>query len=236
MALPKLNDQPKFEITVPSTKQMHRFRPFLVKEEKVLLIALESNDQKQMLNAIADTVDACSNGSVKVNELTTYDIEYLFTQLRGKSVGETTKLQMVCKECEKTTEVVINLDDIKMTGGTTSPLIEISPNISVELSYPAYVNMMNDDTIMGDDASAATFAMIRTCIKAVLTEDERIDMKDEAPEAIDEFIESMSSAQFQKIREFIDDMPAMKHNVEFTCEHCGHENKTVLEGMQAFFS
>lgn len=149
MALPKLNEQPKFEIAVPSTKQVHRFRPFLVKEEKVLLIALESNDQKQMLNAIADTVDACSNGSVKVNELTTYDIEYLFTQLRGKSVGETTKLQMVCKECEKTTEAVINLDDIKMTGGTVSPLIEISPTISVELSYPAYVNMMNDDTIMG---------------------------------------------------------------------------------------
>jgi len=236
MALPKLNDQPKFEITVPSTKEMHRFRPFLVKEEKVLLIALESNDQRQMLNAIADTVDACSNGSVKVNELTTYDIEYLFTQLRGKSVGETTKLQMICKECENTTEAVINLDDIKMTGGTTSPLIEISPNISVELSYPAYVNMMNDDTIMGDDASAATFAMIRSCIKAVLTEDERIDMKDEDPKAVDEFIESMNSAQFQKIREFIDDMPAMKHNVEFTCDHCKHENKTVLEGMQAFFS
>jgi hypothetical protein len=236
MALPKLNDQPKFEITVPSTKEMHRFRPFLVKEEKVLLIALESNDQRQMLNAIADTVDACSNGSVKVNELTTYDIEYLFTQLRGKSVGETTKLQMICKECENTTEAVINLDDIKMTGGTTSPLIEISPNISVELSYPAYVNMMNDDTIMGDDASAATFAMIRSCIKAVLTDDERIDMKDEDPKAVDEFIESMNSAQFQKIREFIDDMPAMKHNVEFTCDHCKHENKTVLEGMQAFFS
>lgn len=236
MALPKLNDQPKFEITVPSTKEIHRFRPFLVKEEKVLLIALESNDQKQMLNAIADTVDACSNGSVRVNELTTYDIEYLFTQLRGKSVGETTKLQMICKECENTTEAVINLDDIKMTGGTTSPLIEISPNISVELSYPAYVNMMNDDTIMGDDASAATFAMIRSCIKAVLTDDERIDMKDEDPKAVDEFIESMNSAQFQKIREFIDDMPAMKHNVEFTCDHCKHENKTVLEGMQAFFS
>ena len=161
MALPKLNDQPKFEITVPSTKEMHRFRPFLVKEEKVLLIALESNDQRQMLNAIADTVDACSNGSVKVNELTTYDIEYLFTQLRGKSVGETTKLQMICKECENTTEAVINLDDIKMTGGTTSPLIEISPNISVELSYPAYVNMMNDDTIMGDDASAAKESLIK---------------------------------------------------------------------------
>ena len=236
MALPKLNDQPKFEITVPSTKEIHRFRPFLVKEEKVLLIALESNDQRQMLNSIADTVDACSNGSVRVNELTTYDIEYLFTQLRGKSVGETTKLQMICKECENTTEAVINLDDIKMTGGTTSPLIEISPNISVELSYPAYVNMMNDDTIMGDDASAATFAMIRSCIKAVLTDDERIDMKDEDPKAVDEFIESMNSAQFQKIREFIDDMPAMKHNVEFTCDNCKHENKTVLEGMQAFFS
>lgn len=236
MALPKLNDQPKFEITVPSTKKMHRFRPFLVKEEKVLLIALESNDQTQMLNAIADTVDACSDGSVKVNDLTTYDIEYLFTQLRGKSVGETTKLQMICTECENTTEAVINLDDIKMTGGTTSPIIEVAPNISIELGYPAYINMMNDETIMGEDAPAATFAMIRTCIKAVLTNDERIDMKDEAPEAIDEFIESMNSSQFQKIREFIDDMPSMKHDVEFTCDHCKHENKTTLEGMQAFFS
>ena len=236
MALPKLNDQPKFEITVPSTKEMHRFRPFLVKEEKVLLIALESNDQTQMLNAIADTVDACSDGSVKVNDLTTYDIEYLFTQLRGKSVGETTKLQMICTECENTTEAVIYLDDIKMTGGTTSPIIEVAPNISIELGYPAYINMMNDETIMGEDAPAATFAMIRTCIKAVLTDDERIDMKDEAPEAIDEFIESMNSSQFQKIREFIDDMPSMKHDVEFTCDHCKHENKTTLEGMQAFFS
>ena len=236
MALPKLNDQPKFEITVPSTNKSHRFRPFLVKEEKVLLIALESNDQSQMLNAIADTVDACSDGSIKVTDLTTYDIEYLFTQLRGKSVGETTKLQMICTECEKTTEAHINLDDIKMSGGTTSPIIEVAENISVELGYPAYMNMMNDETIMGEDASAATFAMIRSCVKAVLTDDERIDMKDEAPEAIDEFIESMNSGQFQKIRDFIDDMPSMKHNVEFTCDHCKHENKTVLEGMQAFFS
>ena len=162
MALPKLNDQPKFEITVPSTKEIHRFRPFLVKEEKVLLIALESNDQRQMLNAIADTVDACSNGSVRVNELTTYDIEYLFTQLRGKSVGETTKLQMICKECENTTEAVINLDDINTkfndyVGSITRNEICDGHDLSYYLDRRK-IGRLDDDTLLSDSMIKESFA------------------------------------------------------------------------------
>lgn len=236
MALPKLNDQPKFDLVIPSSQKNARFRPFLVKEEKILLIALETNDQTAMLNAIADTIEACSVDNIETTQLTTFDIEYLFTQLRSKSVGETSKINMICKECGGETEQQVNVDKVKMEGGTKSNIIDVAPGIQIELQYPSYKKIMTDEIMKSEKASDATFAMIRACVKAVLTEEERIDMAEEDPKAVDEFIESMSSQQFNMIREYIDDIPTMRHTHSWTCEHCETEQETVLEGMQAFFS
>jgi hypothetical protein len=239
MALPKLNDQPKFNLKVPSTQEEMRFRPFLVKEEKVLLIALESKDEQAMMQAIADTIESCAQSALDTDKLTSFDIEYLFTQLRGKSVGETIKLNAVCDHCQGETEYNVNVDEIKMYGGTTSNVVKISDNIELELQYPQFSRLKKEVTASGldqADGAATAFAMIKACIKAVLTEEERIEMEHEDPKAVDEFVESMSSEQFQKISEFVEDVPKMKHTMNWKCEHCGTENTKELSGMQAFFS
>ena len=114
MAIPQINDTPSYEVQIPSTQQQLKFRPFLVKEQKILLLAMESEDEKQILGAITDTISSCSESQLDVNRLTTFDVEYLFTQIRSKSVGETSKVSVKCKHCEAANELSIQLDDIKL--------------------------------------------------------------------------------------------------------------------------
>ena len=234
MALPKLNDTPKYSVDIPSMKKTVKFRPFLVKEEKVLLLAMESDEEDQVLGAILDTIDSCIMDDINITQLTTYDIEYLFTKIRGKSVGETTRVKLKCEACETENEVVIPLDDIKVVGDDVDPIIELQPGMQLEMRHPAYYELKNDEHIQSGETAAATFAMIRHCLKAIKTEDNVISLKDESVQEVDEFIESMNTEQFEKVREFVETIPAMKHDVEFDCS-CGHHNKIELKGMQSFF-
>ena len=234
MALPKLNDTPKYSVDIPSMKKTVKFRPFLVKEEKVLLLAMESDEEDQVLGAILDTIESCIMDDINVMQLTTYDIEYLFTKIRGKSVGETTRVKLKCEACETENEVVIPLDDIKVVGDDVDPIIELQPGMQLEMRHPAYYELKNDEHIQSGETAAATFAMIRHCLKAIKTEDNVISLKDESVQEVDEFIESMNTEQFEKVREFVETIPAMKHDVEFDCS-CGHHNKIELKGMQSFF-
>jgi hypothetical protein len=236
MALPKLNAVPKYDIVVPSTQQAVRFRPYLVKEEKVLMLAMESQDQKQSLNAIVDTIVACVSEDIERNKLTTFDVEYMFTQIRSKSVGETSKVSIKCKECDHSNEVVIPLESIKINmPDNIVTLIELTPEISVQLKWPTYSDLGNLDMSAGASQVKQTFEMISKCIDSVLTGDERISMKDEPKEEVMDFIESLTSEQFDKIREFVEQMPKLKHDVEFTCTSCSEANKITLEGMNDFF-
>ena len=234
MALPKLNDTPKYSVDIPSMKKTVKFRPFLVKEEKVLLLAMESDDEDQVLGAIMDTIETCIMDEIDVKQLTTYDIEYLFTKIRGKSVGESTMVKLKCETCETENEVVIPLDDIKVVGDDADPLIELQPGMQLEMRHPSYYELKNDEHIQSGETAAATFAMIRHCLKSIKTEDSVVALKDESVKEVDEFIESMNTEQFEKVREFVETIPAMKHDVEFDCS-CGHHNKIELKGMQSFF-
>ena len=138
MSLPKLNSVPKFEVTVPSTQEVVKFRPFLVKEEKVLMMAVESQDLGASVKAVVDTIDACIEGGIDKKTLTTFDVEYLFTQIRTKSVGESAKFNLKCEKCEEDNEIKIDLDKVVVTFPDPMPSdeIELDENIKVKMKWP----------------------------------------------------------------------------------------------------
>lgn len=234
MALPKLNESVKYDITVPSTGKPVRYRPYLVKEEKVLMIAFESGDQKQTLGAIVDTLKACIDEELDVNTLTTFDIEYLFTQIRSKSVGESADVLLGCSECGHKNERKIDIGGITVNVPDGNTVIELTPAVSVQMKYPSYIDIQGTD-LNGDELEVG-FNLVASCIEAILTEDERVSATDVSHEDIIEFIENMTQDQFKKLGEFLEAMPAMTHTEVFNCANCGHENSVTLKGMQDFLS
>jgi hypothetical protein len=234
MALPKLNDSPKYEITIPSTGTPVRYRPYLVKEEKVLMMAFESGDQKQTLAAIVDTLRCCIQDPIEVNTLTTFDIEYLFTQIRSKSVGETAEVLLKCSECGHKNQKSIDISSVKVTLSDKSKIIELTPNVSIEMKYPSYLDIQSSD-LNGDDLTVG-FDLVASCISAIMTEDERISTSEVSKSEVIEFIESMTQDQFKKLGEFLESMPAMMHTENFVCEKCEADNSVTLKGMQDFLS
>ena len=234
MSLPKLNNVPKYKITVPSTNQEITFRPFLVKEEKILLIALESQDPKQIADAITDTVTSCIFEEINKKDLKSYDIEFLFLKIRAKSVGETSKLVFKCESCETENEVSVNIDDIKLEVKQTDNVVKIADNIHVEMKHPTFESISRNEKLTTESPTTQVFGLIQESISAVLTEDERIDLKDTSNEEFQEFIESMTQEQFGKIREYIESIPRLSHKVGFTCINCQTKNNITLEGLQSF--
>ena len=237
MALPKLNEVPRYELTIPSMVQTVAFRPFLMKEEKVLLMAMESEDQKQIFNTIIDTLSACILDEVNISKLTTFDVEYCFLKVRSKSVGEKANLSFACEKCDTENEVSINIDDIQIQVPKVDPLVQINDEISVELAWPTFNAVAKNDSIVNSEKAVdQVFGLVRSCIVSINTEEERFSAKDHTEEELDQFIESLSSEQFAKIREYVEQMPRLKHDVHFECTHCSHKNKLTVEGLQSFFS
>jgi len=232
MALPLLNDSPKYEMKIPSTGKKVKYRPYLVKEEKILLLASESKDINQITNAVLDTVVACVDGNVSRSQLTTFDVEYMFLQLRSKSVGENIELKINCDECKHQNDHTVNLDKITCDVPKKTNIIQISDTVSVEMRYPSY-DMLDFDEIESMENSA--IEIMSRCMVAVISNDERVDLSEETDESISNFIGSMTQSQFEKVAGFLQDMPAVRHKIDFTCESCGHSNEIVLEGMQSFF-
>lgn len=231
MALPLLNETPLYTMTVPSTGKKIKYRPYLVKEEKVLLMANESQDKEQILNAIIDTITACTDGKVKTDDLTTFDMEYIFIKLRAKSVGETVTLYLPCDSCKQRNEVMFNLDDVQCpVDKDASNMIQINKDIYVEMRYPNYRQIETSE-----DQGEIAFNIIASCLKAVITEDERIDLDDETPSEIKRFLDSMTTEQFRKVSEFVKKMPRVEYTIEFDCSACSHHNEIEIKGMQNFF-
>ena len=179
MALPKLNDKPKYELVIPSTQKKVKFRPYLVKEEKVLMLAMESQDQIQIFEAIADTIEACVDGDIDKNALTTFDIEYMFVKIRTKSVGENIKLTPKCEECEEENEINIGLDEIIINIPEENHIIKISDDINIKMRWPSFLSVLSDDVVNDKSETEQTFKMISKCIESVMTEDENMMFKDE---------------------------------------------------------
>ena len=234
MVLPKLNTSPKYEMVIPSSKQTVRYRPYLVKEEKVLLMAFESNDSSQAMNAIIDTILVCVDENIKRETLTTFDVEYMFTQIRSKSVGETSKVNVKCEECETLNAVTINLAEVELdTPESVNNEIQLTPEVSIELSYPSADSLISIDK----EATQAEkiLATIVASIDVIKTEEERVSTKDVTKKEVEEFVDGMTGEQFSNLAEYVKDIPTLKENVEFVCENCGHNNSRELVGFTAFF-
>lgn len=239
MALPILNEAPHYELTVPSTQEVIQFRPFLVKEQKILLIAFETKDKKQILNAILDTIKACCP-DINERKLTSFDVDYVFTQIRTKAVGETTIIIAKCSDesCKHPNEVTVNLDNAELENTNISNTVVINDEISIKMRWPSYSEIVNNNIITGDNHSNTEiiYETIKMSIDSILTKDELISLKDESAEEIERFINSLTTSQFNEINKFISNAPTLKHNLKFTCTSCGKENNTVLEGIEDFFS
>jgi hypothetical protein len=234
MSLPKLNNVPKYKITVPSTNKEVTFRPFLVKEEKILLIALESQDPVQIATAITDTVISCISEEIYRKDLKSYDIEFLFLKIRAKSVGETANLLFKCESCDAENEVSVNLEEIKMNVIEIDNRIKISNNIYIEMKHPTFESISRNKKLTTNSPTTQVFGLIQESISAVLTEDERIDIKEVKDEEFQEFIESMTQEQFTKIREYIESIPKLSHDINYSCKNCNTNNDITLEGLQNF--
>jgi len=237
MALPRLsNDRPIYEMVVPSTKETVKFRPFLVKEQKSLLVAFESQDQKQILNSMLVCIESCVPG-VDVKKLATFDVDYMFTQVRSKSVGETSKVMSACTSCNEENEVTINLADIKVDydGQLKSEIIELNQDISIEMKYPTYEDTLSFTQSEAASGTEVLFNSIATCLNAVQTKEENILIKHEPREEIETFINSLTTAQLEKITQFVDKIPTLIHEEKYMCKKCGHENTLTMKGLQDFF-
>lgn len=234
MALPKLNDTPKYDMVIPSLGEKVTFRPFLVKEEKVLLLALESESQQQIMNTIVDTIKACIYGDLDVRKLTTFDVELMFLKIRSKSVGETSDIGLTCEHCEAENEITINIDDIHIDMPNISNKIKLNDDITLEMKWPNFSNIMNGDILNTESGVNQIFGLILSCISSIMTNEERYSANDHTKEELESFIESMNGDQFAKVREYVEAMPRLTHEVQFTCNSCTQENKINLEGMQNF--
>ena len=239
MALPKLN-VPVYEAVLPSTEKVIKYRPFLVKEEKILLTALEADDTKVLSSAVRQIVNNCVQGELDVDKLPTFDIEYLFLRLRAKSVGEKVTIGLKpygCPKnesglCENTTEVEINLEEVKVTKNkTSSSKIMIDDKIGIKMKYPD-INTIN---LLGTTSEAAGMDVIRGCIDMIFTEEETHERDSFTDKELDEFIDSLNSQQFKLIRNFFDNMPVLKHIVKYKCDTCGEKKETTLQGRNSFF-
>ena len=237
MALPKLNDMSMYSVTIPSLKEEIRIRPFVVKEEKVLLIAMESNDPKQIAMAIVDTIVSCTEGKVDPKKLSAYDVEYLFMQIRCKSVGETSDLRIKCDNCEEQNDVTVNINEIKINNEIPDKRIKLTDNITIEMKVPSYLEVASNEKIVSNETTTMDqiFGIIIQSIDCVMTEDERIDFKEIRYEEAEDFLGSMNREQFTKIREYMEQQPTLKHDIQFDCTSCGKHNNITLEGLQDFF-
>jgi hypothetical protein len=237
MALPKLNETLKFNMEIPSTGKKVKYRPYLVKEEKVLLQAFESGDLKTSLEAMVDTIDACLDQKQNIDtaDLTTFDVEFMFTQIRAQSVGENSTIQVKCSNCEQSNEYQVDLSELSVDIDKQDMILDITDTISVEMRYPSYRNILEQDfEKLGEDADTM-LNIIATSIAAVITADERIDASDVTSEELVEFLQSMTSTQLAKVGEFIQGAPSLKHTAKFTCEDCGTKNAVELKGLADFF-
>ena len=231
MSLPSLNDKPEYTLTVPSNGKKVNFRPYLVKEEKILLMAAESKDENEIIRAIENTVMACVEGSIDVSRLCTFDLEYMFLQLRSKSTGENSDILIKCQSCEEKNEVTVSLNDVSCSKPIGSNIIELTNGISLEMKYPSYRDM----NLSSENEDQFGLEVISRCIEAVLTEEERIVIGEEKVEDVETFVESMTQEQFKKVIDFIQEMPSLKYDMKFVCQSCGEMNEREIRGIQSFF-
>lgn len=239
MPLPKIAT-PTYELELPSTEQTIQYRPFLVKEEKVLVIALESEDTKQITTAIKSVIKNCVlTRGVKVETLPTFDIEYLFLNIRGKSVGEDLDVNIVCPDDGETEVTVnINLDDIQVQKNENhSNKIKLDNTLMMEMKYPSLEQFIKNNFDFNDkNAMDQSFDLIASCVDKIYSEDEVWSAADVTKKELAEFLESMNSSQFKDIEKFFETMPKLSHTIEIKNPKTKVESEVILEGLASFFA
>ena len=239
MPLPKIAT-PTYELVLPSNGKNNKYRPFLVKEEKVLVIALESEDNKQITNAIKSVLRNCIlTKGIKVENLPTFDIEYLFLNIRGKSVGEEIEVNIICPDDEKTeVPVTIDLDDIEVQKNEEhTNKIKLDASLMMELKYPSLDQFIKSNFDFADqNAMDTSFQLIASCIDKIYSEEEVWAAADCTKKEMNEFLESMNSSQFKEIEKFFETMPKLSHTITVTNPKTKVESDVVLEGLASFFA
>ena len=236
MALPKI-ETPTYELTLPSQDVKVKFRPFLVKEEKILLMALESQNNDEIYQATKQIIESCTFNNLKTDELPTFDLEYIFLQIRAKSVGETTKFKVLCPDDKKTyadvevdlTKVNVEVDDKH----TNKLIVDEKRNLGVVLKYPT-MNVLKSGT-MENPTTEQIFDVLTECVDHIYEGDKIYPSKDSTPQEIKEFFESLSQDAFSKIKVFFDTMPRLRHELEITNPVTNVKSKVVLSGLNDFF-
>ncbi len=238
MPLPKIST-PTYEMVLPSSNKKIKYRPFLVKEEKVLILAMESQDTSTVANAVKDVLKNCilSRG-IKVEKLSTFDIEYLFLNIRGKSVGETIEVMVTCPDDGKTqVPTSINIDEIKVIieDGHQKD-IKLDDTYSLRMRYPSLDEFVKNNFATASDISVDdTFDLIASCVDQVYSEDESWAAADCTQKELTQFVESLNSNQFKDVEKFFETMPKLSHTVTVINPNTKKENEVVLEGLQNFF-
>ena len=239
MPLPKIAT-PTYELTLPSTGKQVQYRPFLVKEEKLLVIALESEDNKQITTAIKAVLKACVlTKGIKIETLPTFDIEFLFLNIRGKSVGEELDINIVCPDDEKTEVAVkIDLDDIEVQRDENhTNQIKLDDTLMMEMKYPSLDEFIKSNFDFSDkNQMDQSFQLIASCIDKIYTEDEVWATADCTKREVNEFLEGMNSNQFKEIETFFTTMPKLSHTIKVTNPKTKVKSDVVLEGLAAFFA
>jgi len=239
MPLPKIAT-PTYELVLPSTDETIQFRPFLVKEEKLLVLALESEDNKQITTAIKSVLKNCVlTKGIKVEQLPTFDIEFLFLNIRGKSVGEELEVNIVCPDDEKTQVTVdINLDDIQVQKSEEhNKQIKLDENLMMEMKYPSLDQFIKNNFDFNEkNQMDQSFQLVASCIDKIYTEEEVWATADCTKKEVNDFLEQMNSGQFKLIETFFETMPKLSHVIKVTNPKTKVESDVVLEGLASFFA
>ena len=238
MPLPKIAT-PSYELELPSSGKTIKYRPFLVKEEKVLVIAMESEDTKQITNAIKAVLKSCvQTKGIKIETLPTFDIEYLFLNIRGKSVGEELEVNIICPDDGETSvPVMIGLDEIQVDKSDDhSPQIKLDANLMMEMKYPSLDEFIKNNFDFNEENQMdQSFQLIASCIDKIYSDEEVWATADCTKKEVNEFLESMNSSQFKLIEKFFETMPKLQHTIEVTNPKTKVKSEVVLEGLASFF-
>ena len=238
MPLPKIAT-PTYELVLPSTGKKIKYRPFLVKEEKILILALESEDQKQITNAVKSTLKSCiQTRGIKVEELPTFDIEYIFLNIRGKSVGESLDVLVTCPDDGETqVEHKIFIDEIQVQKNEKHNRdIKLDHSLTLRMKYPSLTQFIENNFNPSADINLdASMGIISSCIDVVYSEDESWAASDCTKKELDEWLETLNTSQFKEIETFFETMPKLSHTLKVTNPKTNIESEVMMEGLQSFF-
>ena len=239
MPLPKVNT-PTYELALPSSGKKIKYRPFLVREEKILIMALESEDSKQITNSVIDILNACIlTKGIDINKLATFDIEYLFLNVRSKSVGETIDVLITCPDDNTTkVETKIDIDTIKIKKDRKhKDIIKIDDNISIKFKYPSMDSFIENNFESNEKSEVRnTLDMITSCMDVIFNEEESWNASESTKKELEDFIDQLNTKQFKQIEDFFSTMPKLTHTIKVNNPNTGVESEVRLEGLAAFFN